>query len=222
MTRPNLLSPETVSALYAEVIRDRTPIRTLAERHGVTHATVYYALNRYSADNDLPPARTRKVGCMFEQDHEDPALTRMTTPAGIEVLLDTADVPLVSGINWNVAKDGYVLAGCHGKARGEVRVLMHRLIAGTPDGMDTDHVNRIRTDNRRCNLRVLSRRENLANTTPRSGRRFKGVYSRFNRFAATCCDKYLGAFATGEEAARAYDAAARRLLGPTAFLNFPA
>ena len=40
-------------------------------------------------------------------------------------------------------------------------LFLHRLIAGTPDGMETDHVNGDTLDNRKCNLRICTRAETV-------------------------------------------------------------
>ncbi len=40
---------------------------------------------------------------------------------------------------------------------------MHRLIMNTPEGMDTDHINRKPLDNRRINLRVCTHGDNMQN-----------------------------------------------------------
>ena len=40
---------------------------------------------------------------------------------------------------------------------------MHRVINQTPINMDTDHINRNKLDNRRCNLITVTRRQNQMN-----------------------------------------------------------
>lgn len=42
-------------------------------------------------------------------------------------------------------------------------IRLHRLIVNPPEDMEVDHKNRVKTDNRRCNLRVVTTAENLQN-----------------------------------------------------------
>ncbi len=97
---------------------------------------------------------------------------------------------------------------------------MHRLIAQPPEGMEVDHVNGDSLDNRRSNLRVVSRRENLRNRRGWSTRSpYKGV--NYDKKRGKWKLHIAPEFDTPEEAARAYDKIARILYGEHAHLNFP-
>lgn len=107
-------------------------------------------------------------------------------------------------------------------------ILMHRVILDAPSGMQVDHKDRNGLNNTRENLRLATHTQNQHNAARRHDNRsgFKGVRrtSRGARWDARICvdgkQKYLGCFATAEEAARAYDAAATELRGEFARLNF--
>lgn len=127
---------------------------------------------------------------------------------------------------WRLSGDGYVYSTA---ARG---LTLHRIVAGDPEGLDVDHKNRNKLDNRRANLRVATRSQNMANTVGHNGRvsQYKGV-TRVTKagllrpWSASICVDYkrvhLGVFETEEQAARAYDHAARLHKGEFARLNFP-
>lgn len=95
--------------------------------------------------------------------------------------------------------------------------LMHRVILETPRGLFSDHVNRIRLDNRRCNLRICTRVENARNRLSSNATGFKGVKLDTRRKtpryeAAIKADGkryHLGSFSTAEDAHAAYVSAAR-------------
>jgi hypothetical protein len=88
-----------------------------------------------------------------------------------------------------------------------------------------DHINGDRSDDRITNLRDCSQRENMRNMRGHSSSGFKGVYPSKNSSrwqASIFVDNAivrLGTFATKEEAAAAYDAAARRHFGAFARTN---
>ena len=109
-------------------------------------------------------------------------------------------------------------------------VMVHRWIMGVvekvPAEVEVDHINGNRLDNRRANLRLCTRRENAMNVSgraPISG--FKGVVRARGKWLAQVqadhVNHRVGLFETAEEAARAYDTAAKRLHGQFARLNFP-
>lgn len=143
-------------------------------------------------------------------------------------LVDDEDFDWLSQWKWHI-HTGYA-ARVLPKFLGKRKVIwMHREIAKTPDGMDTDHINLNKLDNRRENLRACSHSENKRNQGPQSnnasGRR--GVH--FNkwdrkwqaRIKANGKNIHLGSFDSADEAALAYDAAARKYFGEFANLNFP-
>ena len=107
-------------------------------------------------------------------------------------------------------------------------IIMHRLIAKTPDGYHTDHINGDTFDNRKENLRICKARENLRNQKTRSSiksSKFKGVYySKVSKkwVAQITNDfgmQYLGLHETQESAAKAYNLAAVKYFGEYARLN---
>lgn len=135
---------------------------------------------------------------------------------GEVAIIDERDSALVIHRQWRVFR-GYARCG---------RDLMHRVIMNAPKGLEVDHINGNKLDNRRDNLRLCTKSENQRNQhTSRGKSRFKGVYSKVGKWQAslTCNSKtvYIGLFSTEEAAARAYDRAALEHFGEFARLNFP-
>jgi len=109
-----------------------------------------------------------------------------------------------------------------------VRIYMHRVIASTPDHLQTDHINHNKLDNRDENLRNVTAAQNIANC--RKGRgsftsRYKGVQQckRDDRWIASIKVDgkavRIGAFDTEIEAAKEYNKVAREVRGEFAHLN---
>jgi hypothetical protein len=120
----------------------------------------------------------------------------------------------------------------HGKING-VKYQAHRVIWKMLNGKDPvtiDHINGRKFDNREVNLRDATVAENSRNYSkpPGNTSKYRGVcwVERDQRWAARISvgtrKISLGNFADEEQAARAYDSAAREHHGAFATLNFPA
>lgn len=143
---------------------------------------------------------------------------------GFFTLIDEEDISEVTEYPWHLHKTGYAVANIDG-----VITPLHKFLVKTPKGMYTDHINRNTLDNRRSNLRVCTFAENLVNTPPRNGKKYKGVYEekhkKYKRFHAhaTVDGRRIsfGRYLTAKEAAIAYDKNIVKLRGKFAYLNFP-
>lgn len=149
---------------------------------------------------------------------------------GHEAQVDDEDYEWLNQWKWSVLvhKTGHAYAVRGEGPRGKSKTIcMHHMIVGKKDGHVVDHINRNPLDNRRSNLRHLTHRENVLNsgmwTTNSSG--FRGVSwdKGRNKWQAKIKvnqkQLHLGRFNTAEEAAQAYDAAAREYFGEFAFQN---
>lgn len=145
---------------------------------------------------------------------------------GLCAVIDDADFDLVGSFKWHTlmqptntyaVRNVKLQDGRWGTER------MHVVLTGWPE---TDHANGDGLDNRRANLRRATRSQNSLNGSSRGGSSpFKGVSLKEGRWRARIKvnyrEIYLGRFSTPEEAAKAYDDAARDLAGEFAALNFP-
>lgn len=163
--------------------------------------------------------------------------TRVHLTRGYEATVDDEDAERALAFKWfAIGRDGHVYAARHvwfsrgpAERRGRNRlVYLHRFILGAEDGaVHVDHRNGDRLDCRRGNLRTCTHAQNLCNTKLRgdnvsgfkgvsrtaSGRPWRALITISGRLTS------LGRFDTKEEAAAAYDRAARDVYGEFARTN---
>lgn len=146
-------------------------------------------------------------------------MKRIPLTRGLFALVDDQDFEWLKQWKWFADASGYPARDQHlGKVDGKYkseRILMHRLIMDTPEGMDTDHINRNRADNQRKNLRVCTHASNMRNTGVRSDNKsgHKGVswFARDNKWRARIVIdgkyRHLGYFEDKDQAGRVYQLA---------------
>lgn len=140
--------------------------------------------------------------------------------------------PELTARQWNTKHAGNVAftAPVHGYRHGKIFGLVYRAhnVAWAIEHGEwprlLDHRNGDRSDNRIKNLRPATHGQNGMNKGPHKGRLLKGVRERsfgwVARIMAGGRAEHLGTFRTEEEAARAYDAAARKHFGEFARCNY--
>lgn len=163
-------------------------------------------------------------------------IAHITLSQGYVALIDAADVEMVSQHRWCASVDyridGSVRAvyAITSVPRKSAKLWLHRLFTDAPDGLDVDHIDRDGLNNRRSNLRLATRAQNLQNQGLRENNTsgFKGVNWHKLRqkwrayIQANGKRRHLGLYSTPEDAARAYNLAAIALHGDYARLNAPA
>lgn len=140
-------------------------------------------------------------------------------------IIDDEDYELVSRYKWHYRTcDGYAATSVGGR-KNKKGILMHRLIAKTPNDMRTDHISRDRLDNRKCNIRICTNSQNLGNSIGYSKKtKYKGLDLLPNgkwraRINIGHKSIHLGVRITECDAAKLYDEASIKHFGEFALTN---
>ena len=171
---------------------------------------------------NLRSGHTKSCGHCERYRYIDDKTVQCDLPTGEFFLIDAADYPEVSKHKWSIENSGYVHTMVNGK-----HVRLHNYLIGKTDGV-IDHINCIRHDNRRCNLRICSNKENVRNQRlcVRNTSGFKGVSfdKRRGKYEARItvdgCSRFLGYYVDLSDAALAYDRAASHYFGEYARTNY--
>lgn len=143
-------------------------------------------------------------------------------------LWSDCDSALVIGGKWYISGSGYLC----GRACGTRKMqFLHKLIMPPPPGLYVDHINGNKLDNRRENLRIVTKSQNQMNAKKpfrnKKTSKYKGVYwvRQHGAFHAKIKingkNIYLGCSQNDRDAAMLYDAAAMKYFGEYAKPNFP-
>lgn len=137
------------------------------------------------------------------------------------IIIDEQDFSICRQFRWHIEKYQNRTMQ-YGAAMFNGKVLrIHRLIMRAPAQMQVDHINHDGLDNRRCNLRVCSNRDNNCNkdftSSPYASKLGTGIRYYKGRYYARIMvykkEISLGGYATLEEAKAARAQAERKYFG---------
>ena len=133
---------------------------------------------------------------------------------GRTCVFDKSDYEKIRGIRWNFPIGDNRYPKCSfTKNKIRKRYSMHNWLINVDCGFVVDHINLDKSDNRRCNLRVVENRENYLNMpkVKNCQSKYKGVslVSNSALFSCVCkiqgVRKNLGVYKSEEAAAHAYN-----------------
>lgn len=143
---------------------------------------------------------------------------------GFEAIVDDEDFEFLNQLKWHanpIGKRMYAQSGCWDKKfKKKYNIRMHRFLLKPKSNEQVDHINGNGLDNRRCNLRILSRVQNLrAFNIKRKlcSSIYRGVFwhKGHQRWLASICFNskaiYVGVFKSENEAALAWNKKALEL-----------
>jgi len=144
---------------------------------------------------------------------------------GYSILVDSEYLPEILKHAWQNNGNNY-FSYCKRIGKKTVSIYLHRLITNVPQNMEVDHINHDKLDNRRANLRICTRSQNLCNRvlSKRNTSGYKGVSWNKDeeKWQANITKNYksrtIGLYNTLEEAYAAYCKAAKELHGEFARL----
>lgn len=148
--------------------------------------------------------------------------------------IDDDDYEWINKYNWHLAKSktsAYPATYIRSQNGVYQKIFMHRMILKTNEGLFIDHIDRNGLNCQRNNLRICTRTENNRNRCASGASKYLGVsikqYTKKGRhyiyWVATVKEngknKQLGHFKKQEDAAIAYNEAAKNIYGEFANLN---
>ena len=147
----------------------------------------------------------------------------VTLTKGYVAIIDADDLEIVNTSNWYASvkpRTVYAIRAVYNNGTQQI-LRLHRIIMKAPFGMEVDHINGNGLDNRKINLRVVSKNENAKNKRMNlnniSG--FKGVsWSNkrgkwLSQIQHDGTAIYLGCYLSKEEAYEVYCAASEKYHG---------
>lgn len=140
--------------------------------------------------------------------------------------VDDEDFEFATKYKYQFTTHGYAIRSKHlyskNKKEKKIACFFHRELLNAPKGMQVDHINHDKLDNRKCNLRICTRSQNNMN---RKNEDTKGISWYKNRKLWVSYIKlngkrfHLGYFKNKIDALKAYNKKSKELFGEFAYLN---
>lgn len=181
--------------------------------------------------SDLKSKRTESCGCLCREiqykTHKKYNTYNLNGDYGIgytrngqKFLFDLEDYDLIKNYCWSIKNDGYVVSG---------KTILSRLVMGNPDGFEVDHIHGelTRYDNRKENLRIVTKTQNSMNVNIRknntSGVTGVSWHKKSNKWRAYITVnskmKEIGCFCSFDDAVLARRKAEDKYFGEFSYTN---
>ena len=146
---------------------------------------------------------------------------------GEEFCFDLEDYDLIKDYCWMVNNNGYVVTDISKACIKIPKISFHRLVMNCPKDLFIDHQNHNKTDNRKRNLRIVTKSQNAMNqiikTNNTSGVAGVSWDNKVQKWAAHIMINYekihLGYFNTFEDAVKARKEAEEKYFGEFSYDN---
>lgn len=151
------------------------------------------------------------------EDCDDGVSVAVTTTNGAVFFIDKEDEPLVRQYKWSCSTDSHgIVTICNSKGRS-----VYDLILNTPKGMEADHIDLNRLNNRRSNLRIVTHQQNQCNqplqrnnTSGVAGVSYYPPRRKYRARIKVCQhDIHLGYYSTFDEAVQARNVGMKFMFG---------
>lgn len=114
----------------------------------------------------------------------------------VKAKVDKDNVEELKRYSFRYEKDKYIKT-----FKNKKTIYLHQLVVGKEDGLEVDHINRDKLDNRKSNLRIVDRKTNANNIARKEN---SGITKKNRNLTKPYClkvkGKYIGYYATLEEA----------------------
>lgn len=162
---------------------------------------------------NIKMAGSGKPSKITKFEENDDCLVGIASNTKNQFYIDKEDLDKVKKYTWYENEDGYLMSRIDGEL-----IRLHRLIMDCPDDLEIDHINHNTLDNRKRNLRIVTRQQNSMNKNSK-GVCFDKSKNKYMAYIGNGVGRHLGYFDTYEDARTARLNAEDKLYGEYSYTN---